>query len=142
MKIAHSYLENVAEISTWIVYRKTLPVDEAFQRAQTFRELGEDWVQDMFSRLQKLSQGRPAAKRQFHIAAFEFMLLSKKNSLGRAVKKFCPCGEEHQQKCQQNLKAGVHSLTKVLRRYAPELVAHYDALHPDRAKKPRQAGAS
>jgi hypothetical protein len=142
IEIALSYIENVAEILTWIVYRKALPMEEAFQRAQRLRELGEDWVQNMFSRLQKLPQGRPAARRQSHVAAFEFMLLSKKNSQGQAVKKFCPCGKTHQWKCQQNLKAGVHSLTKMLRKYAPELVAQYDALHPDRAKKPRQGRAS
>jgi len=141
IEIALSYIKNVAEIQTWIVYRKALPMEEAFQRAQRFRELGEDWVQEMLSGLQKLRQGRPATRRQSHIAAFEFMLLTKKNSLGQAVKRFCPCGNKHQRECQQNLKAGVHSLTKMLRKYAPELVEQYEALHPDRAKKRRQARA-
>jgi len=65
------------------------------------------------------------------------MLGSKSNTLGQAVRKFCPCGKIHGPKCHANLKAGIHALKEVLRKYASELVDQYDALHPDRATKRR-----
>jgi hypothetical protein len=134
-------MKNVHELSRWVYRRKALPIEEALDKAQAFKELGDKWVEDMQSRLQKLPQGKPPRKRQAHISAFEFMLHSKKNSLGMAVQKFCPCGQKHEPECYQQFKAGIHSLTKMLRKYAPDLVARYDALHPDRAKKARQARA-
>jgi hypothetical protein len=135
MENARLHLENAEELSRWIFHSKVLPLEKAFSNAQTFRELGNDWVEAMFSRLQKLPQGAPPRKRQAYINAFEFMLQFKRNSLGLAVRKFCSCGKEHEPKCYQRFKAGIHSLTKTLRKYAPELVARYSVLHPDRAKK-------
>ena len=129
------HLKNVKELSRWIFRRKVLSKEKAFSRAQDFRELGNDWVDKMFSGLQKLPQGAPPRRRQAHISALEFMLQSRKNSLGRAVQRFCLCGKKHGPKCYQRFKTGVHSLTKMLRGYEPELVARYAVLHPDRAKK-------
>ncbi len=136
MEIAVSHIKNVVEIMGWILYRKAaLSAEEAAQRVSAFRELGEDWVEEMSSRLQRLPQGAPPKRRQSHVSAFEFMLQSKEHSLGKAVPKFCTCGGSHDAECRQNLKAGIHVLSKLLRKYAPELVAQYNALHPDRAKK-------
>jgi len=135
MENALLHLRKAQELSRWIFRPKVLPLEKASSNAQTFRELGDDWVDKMFSHLRKLPQGAPPRKRQAHISAFEFMLQSKRNSLGLAVGKFCSCGKKHEPKCYQRFKAGIHSLTKVLRIYAPELAFRYGALHPDRAKK-------
>ena len=136
IECAHEHLKRVAEVLRWILRPKRLESERALQSAERFRELGSDWVEAMASRLQKLPQGAPPKKRQSHIDAFEYMLQSKSNSMGKAVRKVCPCGEKrHGAVCHRNLKAGIHELTKTLRKYAPELAAQYELLHPDRAKK-------
>lgn len=136
MTTALAYMKNADELRRWIYRRKVLPSDEAFRRAQDVRELGEEYVTDMFSRLQKFRPGAPPKRREAYVASFEFMLQSKKNSLGQAVRKFCLCGQKkHDRRCSQRFKAGIHNLTKLLRKYAPELAVRYDELHPDRAKK-------
>ena len=137
MATALSYMKDAGELSRWIYKRKVLPTEEAFRRAQDFRELGDEYVADICSRLQRLPQGAPPKKREAYIDAFEFMLRSGKNSLGQAVRRFCPCGQKkHDLKCSQRFKAGIHNLKRLLRKYAPELAAQYDDLHPDRAKRP------
>jgi hypothetical protein len=133
---ALAHIESVAEITRWIFpLAPPLATQEAEVKAQQFSALGQDYVEELVSRLQKLPAHRPSKRRQSHIAAFEFMLRSKRNSLGQAVLNFCPCGGTHSTKCHANLKAGIHALKKVLRKYAPELVDQYDVLHPDRDTK-------
>lgn len=91
--------ENAVELSHWIYPPKVLSIRDATSRAEVFRELGEDWVNKMRSGAQKFREGKPARMRQSHIEALEFMLESKRNSLGRAVQKFCSCGKRHDAKC-------------------------------------------
>ena len=134
---ALSHMKNFAELCRWVYVPRRLPAEEALTKARECRELGDEYVLDMAARLQNLPQGAPPKRRQAYLAAFEFMLQSKKNSMGRAVRKFCPCGKgrsEHEPKCSQRLKAGIHNIKKLLRKYAPDLATRYDALHPDRAK--------
>jgi hypothetical protein len=131
--------KTVAELMRWI-YPPREPVSqtEAWNKVQALAKAGADLVVvvKVFEVLQTRPVGAPAKRRQSYIAAFEFMLQSKGNSQGQAVRRFCLCGNrKHGGECERNLKAGVRSLKKVLRTYAPELVARYDALHPDRAKK-------
>jgi hypothetical protein len=132
--------KDAEELMGWI-YPSSRPLsfEEAFRTAKELEELGADHnsVKATFSGLQKHPVGRPN-KRQSFIRAFEFQLQSKKNSQGQATRKFCLCGKtEHDAKCEQNLKAGLRSLKKLLQKYAPELVRQYEVLHPDRnrAKK-------
>ena len=124
--------QNLKELARWIYRRKALPFEEAVRRAKDFKALGDDWVEQMCTGLQKLSEGAPPRMRRSHIDAFEFMLQSKENTLGTAMLRFCTCGGRHTAKCRQRLKTGVRSLKKVLRKYAPDLVSRYDSLHPDR----------
>ena len=126
---------NAIEITHWVYERKALPVEEARRLAQGAKELGDDCVEQMFQNLQKLSKGTPPRRRQGDIRAFEFMLLSEKNTIGRAVTKFCGCGGSHTPSCQVRLKTGIKSVKRILRKYAPDLVSRYDVLHPDRSKK-------
>ena len=136
LQSASAHMKSAGEILRWIVPPKPpLAPEEAAKAVQQFSELGQDWIDQLASKLQKLPAHRPSKRRQSHIAAFEFMLGSKKNSLGQAVLSFCPCGGSHDRKCHANLKRGIHDLKRVLRRYAPELVDQYDALHPDRHTK-------
>ena len=134
-----AYSKSFNEILGWnVAPRRPLGIEEATVKAQQFAELGQDYVEDMASLLQQRPAHRPSKRRQSHIAAFEFMLASKRNTLGQAVRKFCPCGGSHDTKCRANLKAGIRVLKKVLGRYAPELVDQYDVLHPDRHTKRRR----
>ena len=134
MKTVIQLLETVNELGRWIYCVRALPIEEAFTKAQTFKELGNDWTERLCALLQKLPQGSPPTRRQVHINAFEFMLQSRTNSLGKATKKYCPCGKKHTEKCYEGFKTGIRSLKKILRKFAPDLVTQYDALHPDRAK--------
>ena len=77
MESAVAHLRKVEELTHWIYFPKPLPVQQALEKAQTFRELGHDYVEDLAARLQKFPPWRPSKRRQSHIAAFEFMLLSK-----------------------------------------------------------------
>jgi len=120
------------ELLRWIYPPKVMSMEDATNRAEAFRSLGDAWVQTMRAGLQKLTVGKPARIRQAHIAAFEFMLLSKGNSIGRAASKFCPCGKCHDAKCTERFKTGVRTLKKILCKYAPGLVYRYDVLHPNR----------
>jgi hypothetical protein len=127
--------ESLDELTNWIFPdSKPLPVAEAIRNAQVFEELGPDWVANMFHRLQTKPVGRPNRRRST-IEAFEFMLQSRENSQGKATLRFCNCGGKHKAQCEQALKAGIRSLKKILRKYAPDLVSQYDALHPNRDKK-------
>ena len=132
------YLKNAEELMDWIYpCSRPLSFAEAFRKARELSEFGADanQVEVTFSGLQKRPVGRPHQRQSF-IRAFEFQLQSKRNTQGQATRKFCLCGKtQHDARCEQNLKAGMRSLKKVLRRYAPELVTRYEALHPDRAKK-------
>lgn len=134
---AIQHLKIACELVDW-VYPAARPLSfaEALGKARELTESGADtdWVKAFFSGLQKRPVGRPH-QRQLFVRAFEFQLQSKKNSQGQATRRFCPCGNKHTTKCEQNLKAGIRSLKRVLRRYAPELVTRYEALHPDRAKR-------
>ena len=126
------------ELMDW-VYPLGRPMQfvDAIGKAQFLIHLGADseFVEPIFADLQSRPVGRPHHRQAF-VRAFEFMMLSKANTQGRATKRFCPCGAKaHCAKCEQNLKAGMRSLKKVLRKHAPDLVSKYDILHPDRAKK-------
>jgi hypothetical protein len=132
MADAVQFGQNALELLHWVCPPRVLSAQEANRRAEAFRELGDDWVKSMASGLQKLPEGKPARMRQSHIAAFEFMLQSKKNSLRQAVKKFCPCGGQHSEKCAERFKVGVRALKKIIRKHAPSLVSRYDSLHPNR----------
>ncbi len=137
MDIALGFIKNARELADWIyANNKPLPFAEAFSHAQRLREVGydADWVEAILTGLRKRPVGRPH-QRQLFIKAFEFQLEAKRNSQGQATRKFCPCGKAHTAKCEQNLKAGMRSLKKVLRKYAPEFVSKYEELHPDRARK-------
>jgi hypothetical protein len=129
------FARNLKALLSWIYPRKVLPIEEAVLRAQALKELGDDWVESVSKAMQKFPEGAPPRMRQLHIDVFEFMLQSKKNSLGLAVRKFCPCGGTHTLKCRQRLKTGVRSLKKMLRHYAPDLVSRYDSLHPNRDRE-------
>jgi hypothetical protein len=132
---AKRLIQNVAELLRWIKLRKALSIEEATRQAEAFRELGDEWVQKLRHSLQKLPEGKPARKRHSHIQAFEFMLQSKNNSLGKATKKFCSCGNtRHETKCSDRFKTGIRALKNVLRKYAPDLVDRYNSLHPDRQR--------
>jgi hypothetical protein len=131
------YLQNVLELSDWM-YPPRTPVTlmQAVDRAQELLKMGAEHadLEQLIVGLQKRPVGRPH-QRQLFISAFEFQLVARGNSQGQATRKFCPCGKAHNAKCEQNLKAGMRSLKKVLRKYAPELVSRYEELHPDRARK-------
>jgi hypothetical protein len=131
------YLQNVLELSDWM-YPPRTPVTlmQAVDRAQELLKMGAERadLEQLIVGLQKRPAGRPH-QRQLFINAFEFQLEARRNSQGQATRKFCPCGKAHTAKCEQNLKAGMRSLKKVLRKYAPELVSRYEELHPDRARK-------
>jgi hypothetical protein len=127
------------ELSNWVYPPKPpLSFVQALNAVQPLKDVaGADpyRLKKLFADLQRRPIGRPH-QRQTFIRAFEFMLLSKANSQGQAVKKFCRCGAQaHTVKCEQALKAGMRSLKKVLRKHAPDLVSRYDVLHPDRSKK-------
>ncbi len=131
------YLRNVVELLDWM-YPPRTPVNlmEAIKKAQELSQMGDerDDLEPLIVGLQKRPVGRPH-KRQSFVLAFEFQLQSSANSQGKAMRKFCPCGKAHSANCEQNLKAGLRSLKTVLRKYAPELVSQYEALHPNRATK-------
>jgi hypothetical protein len=127
--------QNLKALARWIYPRKVLPLEEAVSKAQAFRELGDEWVESMCRALQTFPEGAPPRTRQSHIDAFEYMLQSKKHSLGRATREFCTCGGDHTEKCRERLKTGIRSLKKMLREYAPDLVTRSDSLHADRGKK-------
>lgn len=133
------FAENLKQLTDWIYLQRTpLAFEDAMDRAHILKEAGaeSDDVEKLFQLLQKRPVGAPAKRRQSFVTAFEFMLESKENSQGQATRRFCSCGKkEHTPQCEYNLKAGVRSLKKILRKYAPELVTRYDALHPNRAKK-------
>jgi hypothetical protein len=131
------YLQNVLELSDWMYPPRTpVALMEAIEKAQRLSQLGaeHDDLEQLIVGLQKRPVGRPH-KRQSFVLSFEFQLQSTANSQGKAMRKFCPCGKAHSVNCEQNLKAGLRSLKTVLRKYAPELVSQYEALHPNRAKK-------
>jgi hypothetical protein len=125
---------NAKELSRYVFQNKALSAEAATRAAASFGSIDDEWVKKMRHSLQKLSVGRPPITRKAHIRAFEFMLQSKKNSLGIAATKFCPCGKRHDASCTQRFKTGIRSLKEVLRKYAPDIVVKYDSLHPDRAK--------
>jgi hypothetical protein len=132
------YLQNVSELSDWMYPPRTpVALMQAVEKGQEFAKMGaerED-VEALIVALQKRPSGRPH-KRQWFVLAFEFQLLSRANSQGKAVRNFCPCGgKAHSANCEQNLKAGLRSLKKVLRKYAPQLASQYESLHPNRARK-------
>lgn len=127
--------QNLKVLVDWIYPRKVMPIEEALTKAEAFRELGDDWVESMCSALQTFPEGAPPRMRRSHIDAFEFMLQSKKNTLGKAVPKFCTCGGDHTARCRERLKTGVRGLKKMLRKHAPHLVLQYESLHPNRDKK-------
>lgn len=138
LKSAGTYVENCRELMHW-VYLSSAPLsfEQVIANVRQMSQLGAeaDDVKEIFIGLQKCPVGRPH-KRQSYIRAFEFQLQSKQNTQGQATRKFCPCGAKiHTTKCEQNLKAGMRSVKKVLRKYAPELVSRYEVLHPDRARK-------
>lgn len=134
------FVGNLKQLLPWVhPPRKPVGFAVALNRAEALKQAGleSNDVKEVFRILQKRPVGAPPKRRQSFIAAFEFMLQSKQNSLGRAKRQFCRCGQEkHTVKCERGLKAGIHDLTKILRKYAPDLVFQYNALHPDRAKKP------
>jgi hypothetical protein len=135
MRMAKAVLQfsrNADELSHWIFTPKTLSDEAAGRKAEAFRGLGDDYVKDMRSRAQKLPEGKPARMRQSHILAFEFMLQSKENSLIKATKQFCTCGQSHRTKCTGRFKTGIRGLKKVLRKHAPDLLSRYEAFHPNR----------
>jgi hypothetical protein len=137
LKTSEEFLGNFAELLDWLYpARKAMSVEEALTQAQSWQQNGvpSDFVIEMFPRLLKRDIGAPH-KRELYIAAFELQLRSKDMSLGKVTRKLCPCGGEHGPKCEQNLKAGIRSLKRLLRKYAPDLLSRYEALHPDRAKK-------
>jgi hypothetical protein len=127
------------ELSDWVsLPRRPMAFDEALRKAQTLAgpSPNSDEVELWLRSLRTRSVGAPARRRESFISAFEFMLQSKGNSQGVATRKFCECGRQnHDVNCERNLKAGIRSLKKVLRKHAPELLTRYDSLHPDRAKK-------
>jgi hypothetical protein len=133
------HVENLKQILPWVYPpRKPLGFTDALSRVEVLRQAGleSDEVEKVFRILQKRRVGAPPKRRKSFIAAFEFMLQSKENSLGQAKRRFCPCGKEkHTVKCERSLKAGIHDLKKMLHKYAPDLVSRYSVLHPDRAKK-------
>jgi hypothetical protein len=130
---AKRHIQNVAELLRWIKLRKALSIEDATRQAEAFRELGDEWVQKLRHSMQTVSEGKPAIKRESHIRAFEFMLQSQNNSLGKATKKFCSCGNKrHDTNCPSRFKSGIRALKKVLRKYTPHLAMQYDSLHPDR----------
>jgi hypothetical protein len=138
LKSALPLVENARELSHWVYPpAEPLTVAEARSKADALQQAGlePDLVEQMLRVLQKRSVGKPAKRRGAFIAAFELMLQSKKNSLNKAVREFCPCGGNHTPECHQRFKTGIHDLKKILRKYAPDLVPQYDALHPDRTKK-------
>jgi hypothetical protein len=131
--------QTLKELSDWVSPpRRPMEFGEAVRNAQALAAASpdSDEVELWFQALRTRSVGAPARRRESFIGAFEFMLQSKGNSQGLATRKFCGCGKEkHDANCERNLKAGVRSLKSVLRKHAPQLLARYDSLHPDRAKK-------
>ena len=57
-------------------------------------------------------------------------------SLGKAARKLYPAMTREEivtSRIEQNLKAGIVDLKKLLRKHAPDLVSRYVELHPNRA---------
>jgi hypothetical protein len=132
-------LTTVNELMDWVYLSpgRPMPFQKALNEALALRELGAEPadVQAILSGLQKRPVGRPH-QRQVFMKAYEFQLQSESNTQGKATRMFCPCGQKiHTARCEQNLKAGMRGLKKVLRRYAPDLVSRYEVLHPNRDKK-------
>lgn len=128
--------KHAKELSQWVYQKKAMTRDAAVRVADLFLSIDNEWAAEMRHSLEKLAVGRPPARRQAHMKAFDFMLQSNRNSLGIAMTRFCPCGGEvHDVKCRQRFKTGLRSLKRVLRKHAPHLVAKYDVLHPNRYAK-------
>src|SRR5205814_3427865 len=81
------------ELASW-VFAPVSPksIEEALRGAQYLNELGApgNFVAGVFQGMQKRLVGRPN-KRHIFIKAFEFQLISRHNSQGKAVRNFCPC---------------------------------------------------
>ena len=139
MKTAKQLFNNCRDLLGWVYPRmEPMSMREALTRTRHLEEGGSssEFVGRIFLRLQKRDMGAPRKlETKLVVMAFELLLQSKDWSLGRVTRKLCPCGADHNTKCEQTFKAGIRALKKLLRKYAPELVLRYDVLHPDRSKK-------
>jgi hypothetical protein len=128
-----------AELASWLCPpRKALTTEEILRHALQMKEAGLDSkvIQSTISSLQQIPAGRPH-KRLRYVEVFDLMLQSPEMSLGKAIRKLNPhltTDELVEQRLEKNIKAGIVQLKKRLRKYAPDLVTRYEALHPDRAK--------
>jgi hypothetical protein len=117
-------------LGEWLyVSGRPRPFDEAIQWAQTLRNIMDP--KETFARLQKRKVGAPNKYRTY-TDVFEFMLQGPDVSLGQARHRFNP---PLPKESEPSLKAGIRLLKKLLRVEAPELLAEYESLHPDKARK-------
>lgn len=132
--IAHvnERLQVMVESGPWLFGdRQPLTPVKALRFAQVLSDEPELAV-EMFARLQKRKVGSPPTKYVTYLVIFELMLQSNAMSLGRARQKLKPPLPREN---EPSLKAGIRNLKTLLRKHAPDFVARYESLHPDKAKK-------
>ena len=137
----HRAASDFAELQEW-VYPPTEPKtqEQALPFYPSLLQSGWDRAtsSQIIGGLQKRSVGAPPKKRLMYVDAFERMLRPRA-TLGKVMNKLCDCGNKVQHSgCTKKFQAGIGSVKKLLRKYAPELVAEYDKLHPDRARLNRK----
>jgi hypothetical protein len=135
------HLDNFSELHDWLFPpREPISLNAASDWIPRLQELGYPFnlIYEIVSGLQKRKIGRPHShlRRDACIHGFERQLGSRRCGLHKVTRELCPCAKSvHSTSCEQNMRAGIRSLKKVLHKHAPELVSRYEKLHPDRDKK-------
>jgi hypothetical protein len=133
-------VEELKELGAWLYpTRRPLTTKETVSCVVQLERAGveSEAIQHMISGLKEIRAGRPH-KRERCVEVFDLMLQSQRMSRRKAIQKLYPhlsTEDISRAHLEENIKAGIVSLKKVLREYAPELLAQYDRLHPDRAKR-------
>jgi len=131
IKHINERIQVMVELTPWL-FGNRLPRNgiEAFRYAQAWSDHPEEALA-LFEGLQRRRVGSPN-KNATYLRLFELMLESKTMSLGRARQELSP---KLPRENEPSLKAGIRKVKRLLRKHAPEFVARYESLHPDRAQK-------
>lgn len=129
--------EDVNELASWLYPpRPKMTLEQIVQARETLIPLclSPNLMNEILVPLQRREVGPPRNKRALYVRAFELMLQPAPMSFGRVMSKLCECGKPHSASCRQRFQTGIRGVKVVLRKYAPEFVEQYDALHPDRGR--------
>jgi hypothetical protein len=117
-------LRNVREIAGWInPSTSARSFEEGMQIARRISDAGlpSEWAQDVVKRIGRKKAGRPATKRQIAIRAKEMRLRDAKRwKWSELTAELCDCGKDfndHDIRCQDNLRREVLHLEKTLRKF-------------------------